>query len=273
MEGIIMLLKDFWPNGTRIAVCLTFDNMGAAWDLLRFGNSYGMASEGNYALRRGAPRIMDICDKYDIKVTFFVEGWNGENNPAILQEMIHRGHEVAAHGWMHEDWGKLAPEEERELIRKTSASLEKATGAKPLGWRGPSGVMTSNTLNYLQELDYEYDSSFLDDDIPYVMDLANSANAFVQLPFSWQLDDAMYYSYSRHTPMEPFHVLDIWKEEFDFAYEETGYYMLCCHSRFSGRTVRARVLEKLIQYMRGHDWVWFARCDEVVRWVQKKNKG
>jgi hypothetical protein len=50
-----MLLENFWPNGARIAVCLTFDNMGAAFDILRYGNSNGIASEGNYALYRGAP--------------------------------------------------------------------------------------------------------------------------------------------------------------------------------------------------------------------------
>jgi peptidoglycan/xylan/chitin deacetylase (PgdA/CDA1 family) len=131
--------------------------------------------------------------------------------------------------------------------------------------------MTPNTLVNLQEFGYQYDSSFMDDDIPYLMKQRGHSVDLVQLPFSWQLDDAMYYSHSRHTPMEPFHVLDIWKEEFDFAYEETGYYMLCCHSRFSGRTVRARVLEELIQYIRGFDRVWFARCDEMARWLRKQS--
>ncbi len=268
-----MLLENFWPNGARVAICLTFDNMGAAFDLLRYGNSNGTASEGNYALYRGAPRIMDICDTYDIKATFFVEGWNGENNPKILQEMIGRGHEVAGHGWMHEDWSRLAPEEERKLMEQSVNALEKATGIHPTGWRGPGGGMTSNTLSYLQEFGYQYDSSFMDDDIPYLMKLRGHSVDLVQLPFSWQLDDAMYYSHSRHTPMEPFHVLDIWKEEFDFAYEETGYYMLCCHPRFTGRTVRARVLEKLIQYIRGFEGIWFARCDEVARWLREQSDG
>ena len=47
--------------------------------------------------------------------------------------------------------------------------LKKITGTAPVGWRAPFGLLTRVTFDYLAELGYLYDSSFQDDDYPYVV--------------------------------------------------------------------------------------------------------
>ncbi|RMF84692.1 MAG: polysaccharide deacetylase, partial [Nitrospinota bacterium] len=124
-----------------------------------------------------------------------------------------------------------------------------------------------HTIEYLQELGYLYDSSFVDDDFPYRMGGEGGQRGLIQLPWAWVLDDAVYYSHQRGAPASPAHVLSIWKEEFDTLYAHTGYFMLVCHPRYSGRLTRAHALEKLILHIKNRKGVWFATCREVAQWI------
>ena len=47
------------------------------------------------------PKILDILDKYDIKVTFFVLGCNVKSHPDIVKRAYDSGHYIANHGYSH----------------------------------------------------------------------------------------------------------------------------------------------------------------------------
>ena len=59
----------------------------------------------------------------DIRATFFVEGLNGELYPEALAGLAAAGHEVACHGWRHEEWAELDAGRERELLARAHAAL------------------------------------------------------------------------------------------------------------------------------------------------------
>ena len=40
-------------------------------------------------------KALDLLDEYGTKATFFVLGWIAEQNPALVREIVARGHEVA----------------------------------------------------------------------------------------------------------------------------------------------------------------------------------
>jgi peptidoglycan/xylan/chitin deacetylase (PgdA/CDA1 family) len=252
-----------WPNGARCAVALTFDNFGESYDLLRYGHAGGADADGVYAPRRGVERILGLLDRYKIPATFFIEGWNARKYATLAREIAQRGHEVAAHGWMHEQWGTLGPQQELSLILKTTETISEVMGFPPSGWRSPGGQITANTLQFLSKEGYVYDSSFGDDDVPYrIKTEPNSAKTMIELPWYWPLDDAMYYSPSRAI-RRPGEVADMWMEEFDAAQEMTGYFIVVCHPRFSGRPSRIGALEQLIEHIVSTDGVWFARCADI----------
>jgi peptidoglycan/xylan/chitin deacetylase (PgdA/CDA1 family) len=250
-----------WPNNASCAVTLTFDNFGESYDLLRYGHAGGANADGVYAPRRGVERVCDLLERRGISATFFVEGWNARKYADLAREVVARGHELASHGWLHEQWSELAPARERELIQRTTEALSEATGAAPRGWRAPAGLTTTSTLRLLREAGYRYDSSMGDDDVPYLLQLDAGAE-LAELPWSWPLDDAVYYAHPG-TLRRPSAVAGLWKEEFDAAYALTGAFMLVCHPRYTGRPARILALEQLLEHIQSHDNVWFARCDEV----------
>jgi peptidoglycan/xylan/chitin deacetylase (PgdA/CDA1 family) len=265
----MMFERPTWPNGARCAVTLTFDNFGESYDLLRYGHAGGANADGVYAPRRGVERVLDLLEKHAIPGTFFLEGWNVRKYASLAREIVARGDEVAAHGWMHEQWSALDPEREQDLIRRTTETLSDVLGHAPAGWRAPAGLTTANTLTVVHANGYQYDSSFGDDDVPYLLGTdPTGTSEIVELPWSWSLDDAVYYAHPG-TMRRPSEVAQLWIEEFDAAYEMTGNFMLVCHPRYSGRPARIRALETLIEHIKSYDDVWFARCDEVARATRK----
>lgn len=257
------LERPAWPGGAGCAVTLTFDNFGESYDLLRYGHAGGASADGVYAPRRGVERTLDLLERHQLPATFFLEGWNVRKYASLAREIAERGHEVAAHGWMHERWNELTPDHERELIARATATLGEVLGVPPRGWRSPAGLTTTATLALLHDAGYRYDSSFGDDDVPYWLGLgAGRAEEIVELPWSWALDDAPFYAFPG-TIRRPSEVLDLWIEEFDAALALTGCFMLVCHPRFSGRPARLLALERLIEHIKSHDGIWFARCEEV----------
>jgi peptidoglycan/xylan/chitin deacetylase (PgdA/CDA1 family) len=230
---------------------------------LRYGHAGGALADGVYAPRRGVPRVLDLLERQLIPATFFVEGWNARRYPDLLREIVARGHEVGAHGWMHERWNELEPDNERDLIRQATDAIGEATGAAPRGWRAPSGLTTRKTLALIQTAGYDWDSSFGDEDIPYRLGIAaGRSETLTELPWQWSLDDAAYFAYPGSI-RRPADVAQLWIDEFDAAYATTGYFMLVCHPRYIGRPARIGALETLINHIRTCDGVWFATCSEV----------
>jgi peptidoglycan-N-acetylglucosamine deacetylase len=252
-----------WPNGARCAVVLSFDNFGESFDLLRYGHAGGALADGVYAPRRGVPRVLDLLERHQLPATFFVEGWNARKHSELLREVAAQGHEIAAHGWMHETWNTLEPERERDLIARATATIADATGTAPRGWRAPSGLTTRETLALIHAAGYDWDSSFGDEDAPYRLGIATDRDeTLVELPWQWSLDDAVYFAYPGSI-RRPADVAQLWIDEFDAAYATTGYFVLVCHPRYIGRPARITALETLVNHIRAHDDIWFATCSAV----------
>ncbi|HEY3080724.1 MAG TPA: polysaccharide deacetylase family protein [Chloroflexota bacterium] len=258
-----------WPNGARCAVTLTFDNFGESLDLIRYGHAGGALADGVYAPRRGVERVLEMLERHRVPATFFVEGWNARKYARLAGEIAARGHEIGAHGWMHETWDKLSPDRERDLVSRTTETLGEVLGRAPTGWRSPGGLTTTATLALLHDAGYGYDSSFADEDVPYLIQVAadRPGDQIVELPWSWPLDDAVFYAHGG-TIRRPSEVVELWIDEFDAALALTGCFILVCHPRFSGRPAAVLALERLVEHIQGHEGVWFARCDQVAACVR-----
>ena len=140
-------------------ICFTMDNLSDAADLGRGVIDKPRLPGNRPALEQGFPALLKLFESFDIKVTHFLEGWNGEAHPDIVADILKRGHSIGMHGWQHEAWSELSLEQELELAEKSTGALEKAAGVRPRSFRAPGGKRTANTVKIISELGYEIDSS------------------------------------------------------------------------------------------------------------------
>jgi peptidoglycan/xylan/chitin deacetylase (PgdA/CDA1 family) len=69
--------------------------------------------------------------------------------------------------------------------------------------------------------------------------------------------------------MGPSDVFDIWRREFDMAWEEGGIFQLTMHPHHSGYRSRVWILEELIRHAKARGGVWFATHADVVRFARE----
>jgi peptidoglycan/xylan/chitin deacetylase (PgdA/CDA1 family) len=258
-----------WPQGKRCGVVVTVNFDAESFDLHETtpDNLYGRFSYGRYGMRAGIWRLLDVLRGQGIKATFFVPALDAENNGRAIETLLKDGHEVAARGYAFEDHSKLGARE-RETLEKAHAALKKITGTAPVGWRAPFGTLSTDTLPHLADLGYLYDSSFQDDDLPYLM-RSTSGKTLVELPGFQYLDDSTLYA-PRHSHTR---VLKTWKEEFDAIYAEGLYVNLTLHPRGdfgSGRTVRAMAVDEFLTYAARHPGVEFHTCANLAAWWKQQ---
>lgn len=264
------LKPERWEGGARVAVALSFDSDHETIPLRDGETSPGKLSQGEYGARRGVGRILDLLRRHSIPATFFVPAVSAQLYPDEQRRVVEEGHEIGIHGWIHERNADLPYEAERDLQERAAAKLEQITRQRPVGIRTPSWDFSPNTLRISREMGILYDSSLMADDDPYELVEDGQPTGMVELPPEWIRDDAPYFWMDRFTSLRPYtppsSVLDIFRAEFDGAYEEGGLFVLTMHPHIIGHRSRIRLLAELIEHMKGHDGVWYATHADIARY-------
>ena len=163
---------------------ITFDNLGEVTELRRGQFPAGAPLGRHPSVTRALPRILELLEETAVRATFFVEGLNTELYPETLQRIAAAGHEVAYHGWCHEEWAELERDAEGELLERGVRALDRL-GLRPAGFRPPGGRLTAATLELLRELGFAYCS-------PEGRE-ARVEKGVAILPFAWPMVDAYHY--------------------------------------------------------------------------------
>ncbi len=212
---------------TRALACFTFDNMGEAADV-GAGLCDGPRPPGtDPSLAEGYPRLYALLAAAGVRATFFVEGWNGEHHPDAVAEIVRRGHELGMHGWTHEPWARLRPDEETARAIRATEALTRAAGTRPLGFRAPGGARSAHTEDVLCRLGYRYDASLGDGMRPRVL-----PSGLAQIPFVWSGVDGFHYL--RPEPADPVAVRAQWLQALERVADHGGLFLLICHAFVSG---------------------------------------
>jgi peptidoglycan/xylan/chitin deacetylase (PgdA/CDA1 family) len=269
-----------WKGRYQCAVTLSVDfDAETLWS-----GTFGLTtpspiSRGDYDIRAGLPRILTLLDKHRLPATFMVPGQVADDHPDACREIAGRGvHEIGYHGYHHESVLELPIEEERELMKRGIAKLEGVFDQSPRGNRSPPFALGPNTADLLEELGFAYDSSLFGHDEPYrprVPSVSGPLRDFVELPVSWELDDAPYFLFSFFPYMcgmaTPSQVLEIWKAEFEGSYRVGGCFLLVVHPFCIGRHPRIAMLDELLAYIAGYPDVWYAtHLDVAGEWRRRQ---
>lgn len=261
-----------WKGGARCAVALSFDSDHETNELRDGGKSIGRLSWGQYGARVGVPRIAALLRKYDVKATFYVPAVAALLHPDEQRGLVAEGHEIGIHGWIHELNSVLPYENERDLMFRATDTLEKLIGKRPVGLRTPSWDFSPGTLAIEKELGLLYDSSLMADEDCYELMLDGEPTGIVELPVEWIRDDAVYFMMHRFQSLRPYtppaDVFDIFRRDFEAAYEAGGIFQLTMHPHIIGHRSRIWIVEELIRLAQSKGDCWFATHEDVVRWAK-----
>jgi peptidoglycan-N-acetylglucosamine deacetylase len=261
-----------WKNGARCAVALSFDADHETNELRDGGQSIGRMAWGQYGNRVGVPRILELLKRYDVRSTFYVPAVAALLYPDEQRQVVAEGHEIGIHGWIHELNSVLPYEAERDLMFRSTDTLEKITGIRPVGLRTPSWDFSPNTLRIEAELGLLYDSSLMADEDCYELVMDGTPTGIVEVPVEWIRDDAVYFMMHRFQSLRPYtppkDVLDIFLKEFDAAYEAGGLFQLTMHPHIITPRSRIWILEEVIRHAKSKGDVWFATHAEVAEYVK-----
>lgn len=81
--------------------------------------------------------ILDLFSQYNLTKTFFIVGRWADKFPELVREIERRGHEFGNHAYSDPHLPKLADEEIRQEIRRTTAAIERAVGDVPVPFFSP----------------------------------------------------------------------------------------------------------------------------------------
>jgi len=269
----------------RLTVSLTFDHDSIS-DGVRRGDSPVKLSHAEFGVRVGAPRILALLAEREIPSTWFVPGHTLETFPASTEAILAGGHELACHGWFHEDFATVPRDEEREILERCAAAVEQVGGARPKGWRAPYWSLGASSLELITASGFVYDSSLMADDYRLYRVRKGDRHSvaegsrfgpegpLVEVPISWSLDDWPHFEPSSDTGRDglsaPSKVLEIWTEELRYAWAHApgGLLTITMHPECIGRGSRMAMLERFIDAASALDGVVFDRLDRHVEaWI------
>lgn len=97
-------------------------------------------------------QIMDICDSFNVKATFFLVGFWVEEYPEITKEINDRGFEIGLHSSTHPDMTKLSKDNQKLELNQNIDILKTVIGYSPTLFRPPFGAYNNTLIESCKEL-------------------------------------------------------------------------------------------------------------------------
>lgn len=142
------------------SVSLDLDNQ---WAYMKTHGDAGWETFPSY-LDGFVPHALAALDTLDLKITFFVVGQDAalDRNRDSLRAIRDRGHDIGNHSFRHEQWIETFSSDriERE-VSDTADAIERVTGHRPTGYRGPGFSWNEELFEVLERSGYVYDASTL----------------------------------------------------------------------------------------------------------------
>lgn len=260
-----------WPGGAKCAFALSFDCDHETFEMGQGRAAIGRLAWGEFGRRTGVPRILSTLAQQGVKASFFMPAVAGLIDPGAVAPITEAGHEIGVHGWIHENTSRLDRATERDLMLRSRDALREMTGVEPVGHRAAHWDLSANTIELVAELGFAYDSSMMADDSCYELIANGKPTGVVEIPVDWVRDDAVYLLFNRDPATRPWTppeaVFDIFRREFDAAYDEGGVCQLVFHPFVIGYRSRIWIVNALIEHAKSRGNVWFPTHAELARWV------
>src|SRR5690349_16872511 len=98
-----------WPEGARCCVCVTVDLSVAAGPDGICGSDLA-TPEALFGINQGLAALRDVLRRHQLVATFAVPAATAHVHRDVVRSLAGDGHEIAAHGFRHEDVSGLERE-------------------------------------------------------------------------------------------------------------------------------------------------------------------
>ena len=249
-------------------------------------------TRGLFAGEIGSPRLLKLFDQQGIRTTWFIPGHSLETFPAQMAMAADAGHEIALHGYSHENPVAMTPEQEEAVLTRCIELAERFAGRRPVGYVAPWWELSAATVSLLLRNGIKYDNSRMDNDFhPFYARVGDSwtkidysgraedwmkplvrgeETDLIEIGANWYLDDLPPMMFIKKAPnshgfVNPRDLEQMWRDQFDWVYREMDYavYGLTIHPDVSGRPQNLLMLERLIEYINGHEGVQWMTYEEI----------
>ncbi len=253
------------------------------------GDSPSDIQRGVFASEVGNIRLLNLFKKYKLKTTFFIPGHSIESFPDQVKRIAAEGHEIGAHGYLHENPIAMTPTQEEDVLAHCVDLIERVSGQKPRGYVAPWWEMSNSTAALLLKYGFKYDhSQGYRDFQPFyakvgdkwnLIDYSKTAKEWmkpmihgkeidlVEVGANWYVDDLPPMMFMKKAPnshgfVNPRDIEEMWRDQFDWVYDNMDYavFAFTIHPDVSGRPQVLAMLERLIKYINkkeGTEWMTF----------------
>ncbi len=263
-----------WPNGARCALAIAWDiDFDTTVHLEHPGTGYSkyeLLSDLRYE-DVGLPNVLEMLGELSLRSTFFVSSWNIDQYPEAVRGIGSGGHEIACHGVMHEPPNQQSQERELELLVRSRNALQDFLDTRVSGYRAPYAAFSHRTADYLAGESFKYDSSLLNDHLPYL--IRTESGCLVELPIDIAMSDAPHFAHvpSAGYTMQPQIAADAiayYQSVIAAALEINGFVTTIWHPAISGRPERVLPISRYLRGLQERGDLWMAPMREVADWVE-----
>ena len=262
-----------WPGGAKAALAITFDvDTDSLIHIAYPDRSPDFLASISWLKydELAVPRLLELYRHYGLKQTFFYPAWCMEKYPHLVEAILKDGHEIAAHGYLHEAANDKPVEEQAYWLDRQVEVIKRLTGKAPRGWRGPLYSASQHTPRLLAERGFLYDSTLMGDDVPYVLETA--AGPLTVLPTHHAMDDWAHFTHAHEfnyvmpirSPDEAFAVYDA---ELQAARRHGGMVITVWHPFVTGRLSRLDRLADWLAEITAQGDVWIAALEDIAAHV------
>ncbi|MDE1179728.1 polysaccharide deacetylase family protein [Paraburkholderia sp.] len=100
------------------------------------------------------PQVLDLLDAHRVRATFFCIGANAQRYPAVVREIVARGHAVENHSQVHvHTFSVTLPGALQREIDAAQHTLAELSGERPMFFRAPAGLRNLFLEPVLRKLD------------------------------------------------------------------------------------------------------------------------
>ena len=247
---------------------------------------------GMFSGEVGTPRLLELFRRHELRTTWFIPGHSIETFPDQTKMIVDAGHEIGAHGYSHENPIAMTPKQEEDVLERAVELIEGVSGRRPRGYVAPWWEMSSATAALLLKHGFTYDhSQGYNDFTPFYarvgdtwtkIDYSKEASEWmkplvrgkeidlVEIGANWYVDDLPPMMFIKGSPnshgfVNPRDIEDMWREQFDWVYEEMDYavFAFTIHPDVSGRPQVLRMLDRLIRHINDHDGLSWTTMEEA----------